>query len=192
MKPHEKKVTKQEQKRSGKTKGDKKPNWKRRKSNKTLSQKSEKGQEKTLTKRQWKERTKYQDSDTWIASFHSLLSNASSLVIHQSFKHLFTDFFHVKFGRPLPLFTLPVRLITSLWIGASVDLCWTCLNYLKRCCMSFSSTGATPSLPRMSLFWTRSLVWPQIHCSMHISATLSCWICHLLVGQHSTPYNMAG
>jgi hypothetical protein len=34
---------KQERKRKGKTKGDKKPNRKRRKDNKTLSQKSEKG-----------------------------------------------------------------------------------------------------------------------------------------------------
>jgi hypothetical protein len=34
---------KQKRKRRGKTKGDKKPNRKRRKDNKTLSQKSEKG-----------------------------------------------------------------------------------------------------------------------------------------------------
>jgi hypothetical protein len=45
MKPHEQKKTgtEQEQKRRGKTMGDKKPNRKRRKDNKTLSQKSEKG-----------------------------------------------------------------------------------------------------------------------------------------------------
>jgi hypothetical protein len=45
MKPHEqKKSTKQERKRRGKTKGDKKIKLKkRRKDNKTLSQKSEKG-----------------------------------------------------------------------------------------------------------------------------------------------------
>jgi hypothetical protein len=36
------------------------------------------------------------------------------------------------------------------------------------------------------------LVLPQIYRSMRISATLSCWTCRLLVGQHSTPYNMAG
>jgi hypothetical protein len=47
----------------------------------------------------------------------TLLFNASSLVIHQSFKSLFTDFSHVKFDRPLPLFLLPVRLITLLRIG---------------------------------------------------------------------------
>jgi hypothetical protein len=48
MKPHEPKNTrtKQGQKRMGETKGDKKPTRKRRKGNKTLSQKSEKGWEK--------------------------------------------------------------------------------------------------------------------------------------------------
>jgi hypothetical protein len=52
MKSHEsKKGTKQERKRR-KTKDDKKSNGKRRKGNKTLSQKSEKGWEKNLTKRQ--------------------------------------------------------------------------------------------------------------------------------------------
>jgi hypothetical protein len=49
MKTHEPKTgIKQEQKIRGvKTKGDKKPNRKRRECNKMLSQKSEKGQEKT-------------------------------------------------------------------------------------------------------------------------------------------------
>jgi hypothetical protein len=48
MKPHEPKIgTKQERKRRGKTKGNKKPNQKRRKGNKTLSQESRKGREKT-------------------------------------------------------------------------------------------------------------------------------------------------
>jgi hypothetical protein len=152
-----------------------------------------KGWEFFFDKRQQKEGTEDQNSGTWIASFHSLLSNASSLVIHQSFKSLFTNSSYVKVGRPLPLFLLSVRLITPLRIGASTGLRWTCPNHLKRCCTSFSSTDTTPSLSRMSSFWTRSLlVWPQIYRSMRISATLSCWICRLLVGQHSTPYNMAG
>jgi hypothetical protein len=44
MKPHEPKTQgEQERKGRGKTKGDKKPNQKRRKCNKTLTQKSEKG-----------------------------------------------------------------------------------------------------------------------------------------------------
>jgi hypothetical protein len=113
----------------------------------------------------------------------TLLSNASSLVIHQFFKSLFTDFSHVKFDRPLSLFLLPVRLITPLRIGTSTGLRCICPNHLKRCCTNFSSTGATPSLSRMSSFRTRSLlVWPQIHHSMRISVTLSCWTCRLLVG----------
>jgi hypothetical protein len=137
-------------------------------------------------------------------------------VIHQSFKSLFTDSSHVKFGLPLPLFSLSVRFITPLqigasaglrWIcpnhlkrccmsfsstGASAGLRWICPNHLKRCCMSFSSTGATPSILRVSSFRTRSLlVWPQIHRSMRISATLNCWTCHLLVDKHSAPYNIA-
>jgi hypothetical protein len=42
---------KPQRKRREKTKGDKKPNQKRRKDNKTLCQKSERGWEKNLTKR---------------------------------------------------------------------------------------------------------------------------------------------
>jgi hypothetical protein len=108
-------------------------------------------------------------------SLPDLLSNANSLMIHQSFKSLFTDSSHVKFGCPLSLFSLPDRLITPLRTGASAGLRWICPNYLKRCCTSFSSTGATPSLSCMSSFRTRSLlVLPQIHRSMRISTTLSC------------------
>jgi hypothetical protein len=146
-----------------------------------------------LTEGNKKEGTEDQGSSTGIASFHSLQSNANSLVIHQSFKSLFTNSSHVKFGHPLPLFSSPDRFITRLRTGASADLRWICPNHLKRCCMSFSSTGATPSLSHMSSFQTRSLlVLPQIHCTMCISATLSCWTCRLLVGQHSAPYYMAG
>jgi hypothetical protein len=49
MKPHERKKTgiKQERKRRGKINNDKKSNQKRRKDNKTLSQESGKGREKT-------------------------------------------------------------------------------------------------------------------------------------------------
>jgi hypothetical protein len=105
----------------------------------------------------------------------STLSYSSSLVIHQNFKYLFTNSSHIKFGRSLPLFLLPVRLITPLRIGAFAGLRCICPNHLKRCCTSFSSTGVTPSLSRMSSFRIRSLlVWPQIHHSMRISAMLSC------------------
>jgi hypothetical protein len=158
-----------------------------------LSQKSEKGREKTWQKGNKREGTKDQGSGRCIASFHSLLSNARSMVIHQSLKSLFTDSSHDKFGLPLPLFSISVHLITPLWISASVGLHWICPNHLKRCCKSFSSTGASPSLSCMSSFRTQSLlVWPQIHRSMRISTTPGCWTCRLLLSQHSAPYNMAG
>jgi hypothetical protein len=113
--------------------------------------------------------------------------------LHQFFKSLFTDSSHVKFGRSLSLFLLPVCLITLLQISASADLRCICPNHLKRYCTSFFSIGATPNLSRMSSFQTRSLfVWLQIHRSMCISATLNCWTCHLLVGQYSASYNMTG
>jgi hypothetical protein len=51
-------------KKGMKIKDDKKPNQKMRKSNKTLSQKSEKGREKTLKKCNKKEGTEDQGSDT--------------------------------------------------------------------------------------------------------------------------------
>jgi hypothetical protein len=42
-------------------------------------------------------------------------------------------------------------------------------------------------------FLTQSnLVCPHIQRNIRISATLSCWIYCLLVGQHSAPYNIAG
>jgi hypothetical protein len=54
------------------------------------------GGKKTLIEDNKKEGTEDQDFGTLIASFHSLLSNASSLVIHQSFKSLFTCSSHVS------------------------------------------------------------------------------------------------
>jgi hypothetical protein len=125
---------------------------------------------------------------------NKILSQTNEKVTGKShFKYLFTNSSHVKFDHPLLLFLLSVCLITPLQIGASAGLRCICLNHLKRCCTSFSSTGVTPSLSRMSSFRTRSLlVCSQIHRSMHISATFSCWTCHLLVDQHSTLYNMTG
>jgi hypothetical protein len=66
MKPHKpnKTGTEQGRKRRGETKGDKKPNQKRRKCNKTLSKKNEKGWKKTLTKDNKIEGTKDQGSGT--------------------------------------------------------------------------------------------------------------------------------
>jgi hypothetical protein len=101
-------------------------------------------------------------------------------VILQSFKSLFTDSSYIKFGVLLSLFPLLVRLITPLWIGASAGLRWTCPNHLKRYGTNFSSIGTTPNLSHMLSFRIRSLLMcPQVHRSMCILATLSCWTCNL-------------
>jgi len=57
---------------------------------------------------------------------------ASSLVIFQSFRSLFTDSSHVKFGLPRPLLTLLAHFNCPLCTGASEDL---------RCDMTTSITG---------------------------------------------------
>ncbi|AQK51550.1 Mediator of RNA polymerase II transcription subunit 15a [Zea mays] len=72
-------------------------------------------------------------SDMWITSFQALLSKHNSFGIFQSFKSLLIASSHVKFGRPLPLFTLLSRLMMPLCTGASEGLRWTCLNHLNRC-----------------------------------------------------------
>ena len=132
-------------------------------------------------------------SGTWISHFQALLSKHNVFGIFHSFKSFLIASSHVKFDHPLPLFTFSGRLIIPICTGASSDLRWICPNHLKRCCISFSSIGATPTLSRMSSFRTRSLlVWPHIQRNIRISATHSCWTCRLLVGQHSAPYNIAG
>jgi hypothetical protein len=118
---------------------------------------------------------------------------ASSLVILQSFRSLFTGSFHVKFVLPRPLLKLSTRFRRPLCTGASRGLRWVCSNHLKRCWISFSAIGAIRTLSQISLFWTRSLlVWPHIHLNMRVSTTPNCWTCRLLVGQHSAPDNIAG
>ena len=135
----------------------------------------------------------HQGSGTWIAIFQALLSKAKSLGILHHFKSSFIVSTQVNFGLPLPLFTLLSWLRIPLRTGASADLRWTCPNHLNRYWTSFSSIGATPNLSRISSFRTRSLlVWPQIQRNIRISATLICWTCHLFIGQHSAPYNIAG
>jgi hypothetical protein len=81
MKQHE---PKNRDKTSAKKKGDKKPNWKKEKRQSNTKKKNEKGwrkRKKLWTKDNKREGTEDQGSDTWIADFHSLLSNASSLMI---------------------------------------------------------------------------------------------------------------
>jgi hypothetical protein len=72
-------------------------------------------------------------SCTWIASFQALLSKHNSFGIFHSFKSLLIAFFHVKFGRPLPLFTLLSRLMMPLCTDASGGHRWTCSNHLNWC-----------------------------------------------------------
>ena len=134
-------------------------------------------------------RNKGHGSDTLIANLQALLSKAISLEIFQSLKYLLTDSSHVSLGLPLPFFTLSTRSRTPLRTGTSGGLRWICPNHLSRCCVSFSSIGATPTLSRIASFRTLSLlVCPQNYCNIRISATLSCWTCRLFVGQHSAPY----
>ena len=128
-----------------------------------------------------------------IASLQALLSKAISLEIFQSLRSLLTDSSHVSLDLPLPLFTLSTCSRTPLRTGASGGLHWTCPNHLSRCWVNFSSIGATPTLSRITSFRTLSLLMcPQNHRNIRISATLSCWICRLFVGQHSAPYNIVG
>ena len=138
-------------------------------------------------------RHKGHGSGTLIASLQALLSKAISSEIFQSLRSLLTDSSQVSLGLPLPLFTLSTRFTTPLRTGASGGLRWICPNHLNQCWVSFSSIGATPTLSRITLFRTLSLlVCPQNHRNIHISAILSCWICRLFVGHHSAPYNIAG
>jgi hypothetical protein len=108
----------------------------------------------------------------------------ASLVIFQYFKVFFIDFSHVKIDISLPFFTLIVRLITSLWTGASVVsvvYVQTILNYAAQ-----ASWLVSPLIFHVCHYSKHDLIFvrPQIHYSMCISAMLSCWIYYLLVGQH--------
>ena len=149
---------------------------------------SELGQARDETQKTQKSWFRHVDSYSPSAPIQSYL-----LEIFQSLRSLLTDSSQVGLGLPLPLFTLSTRFRTPLRSGASEGLRWTCLNNLNRCWVSFSSICATPTLSRITSFRTLSLlVCPQNHRNICISATLSCWICRLFVGQHSAPYNIAG
>jgi hypothetical protein len=102
-----------------------------------------KRQGKNLTKSNRREEPKIKVLTHELLAFTLSYLMASSLMIHQLFKSLFTDSSHVKFGHHLSIFLLPIRLIISLRIGASVGLRCICPNHLKRYCRSFSSTGVT-------------------------------------------------
>jgi hypothetical protein len=87
---------------------------------------------------------------------------------------------------PLPhQFWLSTRCICMLPLNISKLSQMMLHELLLNCCH--------PSFSHMSSFRTRSLLGlPQIHRSMHISTTLSCWTCCLLVDLYSASYNIAG
>ncbi|PWZ14777.1 hypothetical protein Zm00014a_011302 [Zea mays] len=89
-----------------------------------------KGREKIL--RALKGKGPNHGSGSWITSFQGLLSKHNSIGIFHSFKFLLISSSNVKFGRPLPLFTLLSRLMMPLCTGASRSLRWTCPNHLHR------------------------------------------------------------
>jgi hypothetical protein len=142
-------------------------------------------------KKTWQKGNKKEEIKDQVLAQELLASTLSYLMLAPWW---YTNHLNLSLWTP-PMSNLVVLYLSShywfilpLQISASAGLRWICPNHLKQCCMSFSSTGATPSLSRMSSFWTRSLLlWPQIHRSMRISATLNCWICRLLVGQQLFP-----
>jgi hypothetical protein len=81
------------------------------------------------------------DSGTWIASFQALLSKHNSIGIFHSFKSLLIASSHVKFGRPLSLFTLFSSHMMPLCTGAFGGLRWTCPNHLNRSKVYMMSTN---------------------------------------------------
>jgi len=79
----------------------------------------------------------------------------------------------------------------SIGVGVHIVLCVSPLSP-KSCVIYMCPMGYVIEISCIitSSFRTRSfLVWPHVHLNMR---TASCWTCHLLVGQHSTPYNIAG
>jgi hypothetical protein len=134
-----------------------------------------------------KEKRYNHDSDTWIASSKALISKHNFIGIFYYFKSLLIASSHIKFDRPLHLFTLLSHFMVPL--RSPVDMSKPFKSVLNNLFL----IGATPSRSYMSSFLTRSnLVCPYIQHNICISATLSSWICRRLVGQHSAPYNIAG
>ncbi|ONL99808.1 hypothetical protein ZEAMMB73_Zm00001d029891 [Zea mays] len=89
-----------------------------------------------------------------------------------------SGFWHVNCTLPpLPIcgelfVNIPLLQVSLHSLCPRQSLRWICPNHLKRCCISFSSIGATPTLSRISSFRTRSLlVWPHIQRNIRISAT---------------------
>ena len=102
------------------------------------------------------QKNKGHDSVTLIVSLQALLSKT-------------IDSSQVSLGLPLLLFTLSTRSRTPLRTGVSGGLRWICPNHLSRCCVSFSSIGATPTLSRIASFRTLS-DYPSL-CARKTTAT---------------------
>jgi hypothetical protein len=116
-----KKEIKQGRKRK-KTKGDKKLNKKGENAITNRTKIKRKGAKKLLQKAIKKKKPKIKIPTQELLASTLFLSNASFMVIHQSFKFLFTDSSHGKFGHPLSLLSLSVHLITPLLIGVPANL----------------------------------------------------------------------
>jgi hypothetical protein len=155
-----------ERKRKRKQRAIKKSNQKRRKDNKTLSQKSEKGiEKKNLTKGNKRKELKIK------VLTHELLASTLSYLMLVPWRY--TNPSNLS-SRTHPMSSLVVHPMSSLVVLCLSSYYWfvllphyelvpprdsvACPNHLKRYCMSFSSTCATPSLSRMSSFWTQSLL----------------------------------
>ena len=121
-------------------------------------------------------RHKGHGSGTLIASLEALLSKTTSLEIFQSLKSLLIDLSQVSLGLPLHLYIIDTFQNPTTHRG----LMRPPLDMSKPSQLSSSSIGATPSLSRITLFRTLSLlVCLHNHRNIRISATLSCWTCRL-------------
>jgi hypothetical protein len=78
------------------------------------------------------------------------------------------------------------------------SLCSPSIAMARRVAGPMDSSCTLPLFTLLSCLITSSfptwsnLVCPHIQRNIRIFATLSSWICHLLVGQHPAPYDIAG
>ena len=120
-----------------------------------------------------------------MASFQAPLSMASSQVILQSFRSLFTDSTHVKFSLARPLLNYHHAL--------TVRYAPACTEYAQTISDDIGQASPQSVLPQIYLVYHHSRLGPFLR--GHISTSTcapNCWTCRLLVGQHSAPYNIAG
>ena len=100
----------------------------------------------------------YAGLGTWVSFLHSFLSsNMPSLRPLASISCRITSI-HVFFGLPCALLTCPNLICSIRRTDASVGLRYTWSNHHRQFFLVFSSIRATPSLVRISLFLTLSLL----------------------------------